>query len=61
MNKLYMFDVCYLNNAKQVVLVTIAASDRGAAHKAVADKPDCRKYHHVPNITSITQCGPVSH
>jgi hypothetical protein len=61
MHKLYLFDVCYLNNAKQVVLVTINATDRTAAHKAVADKPDCRKYHHVPSITSITQHSAAPH
>jgi hypothetical protein len=49
------FDVCYLNNQKQVVLVTIKAGDRSEAYKTVGADPDCRKYHHIPTITSITQ------
>lgn len=49
------FDVCYLNHAKQVVLITIQASNRKEAFDTVSNKHDCRKYHNVPNITSINQ------
>ena len=49
------FDVVYLNQRKQIKLITITASDRKAAFKATSDRVDCRKYHGVPNITSINQ------
>lgn len=58
---LHTFDVCYLNQQKQVVLVSIHASGRDDAFKQVSNKPDCRKYHQAPNITSITQASPQPH
>lgn len=51
------FDVCYLNQQKQVVHITVQANGRSDAFNQVKSKPDCRQYHHVPNIVSITQCA----
>lgn len=55
------FDVCYLNQQKQVVMATVHAINRDDAFKQVSNKPDCRKYHHVPTITLITAASPQSH